>query len=439
MSVVTNIVDLVCNVVPSWNILMVEAKDTVGKFNEQAIQEMNKAQEVVDDRDDISVNLYNEIVRICDGDTRSIEVLTAKALATEKWIKYVIYYLTDPSAVKITCDKESAELVNGIANFFAPDLGPIYKEEKSANLDKFDAKKLRTDKVKFILYKDELAERFNTEMVEKAKAKFTPEPEEENHEVVNSEETKTILERTGRFDDQGYFHPIFTKSKEDVKKEIEDKPMKPDNMPQDKCDKFNNRLAKFIGNRKHYYSLDNVGNTYLNIVDGDCMVSSYMVDDGTIMGGESLSVLGNYMTIDGRMDTIFVNIDKHPDIVSRILSPALYVMTPQEVMEVNSKLFSDGRIYRSIDFSNTSFIDTGDMTRLIDKALSAVVSLNDQDARLKFENFIDSDHFTLVSDLNCKSTLPGVTSTNIVNGLKFIVDGNTITKILGGNGTKYQF
>ena len=440
MSVLVTIVDLICNAIPSWNILIAEAKDTIGKFNECNTKEMEKAQEVVDDRDDISIDLYNEIVRICEGDEKSVEILTAKAIATEKWIKYVIYYLTDPSAIKIGCDLESAELANTIANFLVPEAGPIYENAPVKNIDKFDATKIRTDRVKFILLKNDLATRFTTEMIEKAKAKFYKKPEEIIKSIEPSVETQQLNERRGRYDEMGLYHPNFVQVDKDVaKKIIEDKPLMPDQINQTRFNMFEQKLKRFIGNRNHHYTTDSNNNVYLNIVNGDCLVTSYMLDDGSIMGGRTVSILGTYIDQTNQPNYVFVNIDRHPDIVSRILSGSFYMLTPQEASIIFANLFYDQRIYQMIDFSNTPFINDNNL-RLIERPLTAICNYNTENARLRFVSYTDPYNFTLVSDDKCKSYIPGSTTTNIVNGMIYGVQGDRgIAKSFGGEGIRFSY
>ena len=116
-------------------------------------------------------------------------------------------------------------------------------------------------------------------------------------------------------------------------------------------------------------------------------------------------------------------------------------MTPDEVSQVFSGLFSNACIYHNIDFQNTPFMDEESIMRAIEPVLSVCIKLINPDVRMRFENFIDPSNFTLVSDDKCVSPLgyDKTTATGIQPDLKMIIEGNTVTKIEGGKGTKYQF
>ena len=87
MSIVNTIIDLVFNSIPTWNLLLIESKQMIKNLNEIAASEVKKAEETMD-YGDISMDLYTDIVLIADGDRKTEELLMAKAIATERWIKY---------------------------------------------------------------------------------------------------------------------------------------------------------------------------------------------------------------------------------------------------------------------------------------------------------------------------------------------------------------
>ena len=87
MSILNTIIDLVFNSIPTWNLLLIESKQMIKNLNEITANEVKKAEETMD-YGDISMDLYTDIVFIADGDRKTEELLMAKAIATERWIKY---------------------------------------------------------------------------------------------------------------------------------------------------------------------------------------------------------------------------------------------------------------------------------------------------------------------------------------------------------------
>lgn len=172
MSIVNTIIDLVFNSIPTWNLLLIESKQMIKNLNEIAASEVKKAEETMD-YGDISMDLYTDIVFIADGDRKTEELLMAKAIATERWIKYTYYCLTDKDAIKIVADKEAQELVNGIVELLVPEIGKLYEDAKCANLHKYNASELHCGyNGNFILNIDDITKRFTTDLVEKAKEKL---------------------------------------------------------------------------------------------------------------------------------------------------------------------------------------------------------------------------------------------------------------------------
>lgn len=442
MSIVNTIIDLVFNSIPTWNLLLIESKQMIKNLNEIAASEVKKAEETMD-YGDISMDLYTDIVLIADGDRKTEELLMAKAIATERWIKYTYYCLTDKDAVKIVADNEAQELVNGIVELLVPEIGKLYEDAKCANLHKYNASELKCGyNGNFILNIDDITKRFTTDLVEKAKEKFNISVEPDAELVFPLvDPAQPVIPRMGRYDNDGYFHPVFLKDKDQIIQENNSVPVKPDFMPDELFTRFDSLLKPLIDG-KYFYNMSQYGNWCVNVVAPDGLsVCSYVIDDGTIMGGSKVSILGRCQGNNGYLDTLFVDVAKFPNIVHQILNNSFYIMTPDEVSQVFSGLFSNGCIYHNIDFKNTPFMDEEPIMRAIEPVLSVCIKLVNPDVRMRFENFIDPNNFTLVSDDKCVSPLgyDKTTATEIQPDLKMIIEGNTITKIEGGKGTKYQF
>ena len=449
MSIILNsLIDLVTETIPTWNMLISESRKAINKIEKQMEIELKSVEENTD-FGEISNDLYLDISIIADGNKKIKEELMAKALVTERWIKYTFYYLTEENASLLVGDKETQELVNGICNLVLPKAELIYPKAKIGNLKKYDAEELLPGyNGNYILSIDDIQKRFTDDLREKAKKKFNiiDEPladENETSEEIEIVEPKdiknTTVQQVGRYDKDGYFHPVFLKDPSEIAQENETKSIlkKPDFMSDDLYNKFEIAFSPIANDIKYYYNINAHGNWCINIVNG-VSTYSYIIDDGSIMGGDYVYILGN-INVGNHLDTLFVNASIFPKIASNIIHSAFYIMTAEECNTAQKALFTNSRIYRNIDFTNTKFLDKSSFG--IEKSLSVCIGLINPDIRLRFENYLNKDNYTLVSDNTCKSPLyyTGATATSIVPGLKLIVDGNTITKLEGGNGTKYQF
>ena len=60
----------------------------------------------------VSNNLYNEAIRMSEGNQVLLFNLVSKGIETNYWIKFAIYYMTDPSASQISfADKEFSNIL----------------------------------------------------------------------------------------------------------------------------------------------------------------------------------------------------------------------------------------------------------------------------------------------------------------------------------------
>lgn len=443
MSVLNSIIDLIFNSIPTWNLLLIESKQMISDLNQLAADEVEKAEEIID-YGDISMDLYTDIVLITNGEEKDEELLMSKAIITDRWIKYAFYMLTEKDAVKIVAEKEAQELVNGIVELVMPGAEKIYQNAKSANLHKYNSSEVCCGyNGNYILNIDDVLKRFTPELKSKAEEKLA-ENESPTEEDANDNPTPVpVFERMGRYDEDGNFHPIFLKDKDQIIKENNSIPVRPDNMSDELFNKFESVFKPLTKGIKYFYNTSQYGNWCINVVTPDGMaICSYILDDGTIMGGTKVSILGRCQGANGYIDTLFVDVAKFPNIVRHILANSFYIMNTAEVNQVCAELFINQSIYHNIDFQNTPFMDDINTMRRIEKPLASCIQLIDPGMRLRFENFIDPSNFTLVSDTKCVSPLgyDNTTASRVSpDCLKLVVEGDTITKITGENGTKYQY
>lgn len=435
LNVLNGIVDMLCNSMPAWNMMLLESQSELRKLEIARDKELVAAETAIDDGD-ITARLYNDIVIITEGNYKDEELLMAKAKVTLRWVKYTFYYLTEDAAL-IIADTEAQKLCNGIAKLVFPEAGKIYPKADDANLSKYDAEKLpRHYGGNFILNIRDIEEKFTDDLKMKAAAKYAEvqnNPNMENSEIPSDSATVNIskFERVGRYDEDGYFHPFFFSSPEEIREEYQSKPVKAPDMPDELFTKFEAALSKVAADLKYYYEKNQYGNWTINVIQPDMLAaSSYMLDDGTIMGGDAVYIMGKCQGANGLVDSVFVKSDL-TDIVSKILHNGFYIMSQGELDLVNSVLLDNQIIYHTVDFVGMKQLD---MTALkgtqFNKALFNAVQLVPSDCRLRFESFTDLNHFILVSDINCISPMgyDNTTANKIYDGLKISIDNNFLLK-----------
>ena len=171
------------------------------------------------------------------------------------------------------------------------------------------------------------------------------------------------------------------------------------------------------------------------LIGGDD-IEIIIIDDGSILGGTKVSILGMYHAMTGNMDTIFVKVDNHPIIAQNIFNIPFYIMSELEVQEIfNDQSYLTGLIYKYVDMSNTEFMDTliKEEKYYFEKRLLAVTKVlvqSGQEARLRFSNYNSPSEFELVSDANVKSPFAkdNTTISNIIEGLKITIEDKKMTK-----------
>ena len=423
----------------------------------------------------ISDNLYHDIERMSRGNKLVQLDFISKGIETNQWIRFAIYYMTDPLAKQIMfADTESRELVNGIATLAG--FGKVYESEGIADINLIDSSQLGFSYTgRFLLNKTELVDFLSTpyfqavmhskivrrqEILKAANAveeqkyldgtvtEIIPEEEKKScynpaFDILTSQDNNIISDPLFIIrDDPDSIIPI-----EFGSKEAPIVPKRGANIPADVYDKFENIFRYFLPETTRYHYENINGFYYLYITRKDSGAEEYYIlDDGSIMGGKEVSILANYIN-NGMEVAIFVNIKRHPSIASRVLEKTLFnYLTPEEVVECKSDYLYNSIIYNNFDFHNTEFYDTLDAKQKYDfeVALLGIMELDiTKNVRMRFEEFIDSTHFTVVSDFFMYKPLPYIQNkvlpdTYILDGLIIRVDNDVLFVEYNGEVKKFR-
>jgi hypothetical protein len=390
---------------------------------------------------DISDSLKQEI-RYISNNKVALGIYLTLAKRSERYVRWTMYYMTHQDAKKINMAKEDREFVNSLAYYAG--FGKIYECDEAKDLRKYDvAQSYGVFNAPHMILFSDIRERFSDPDF---KALWQANIAAKSIIDIN---TKRIT--TSQVDDQGFIHPAFTIVDGTEPPSIV-MPKQPASMDNETFKLFESVFGKIIGNREYNYSMDDMGNWCITATEGIVM-QTYLIDDGSIMGGRKVSILGRYMRLDGFTDTVFVDVNKHPAIAGKILTVPFYVMAPDEVSAVFRDMYQNCFIYRFIDFSNTgdiydkvSLTENGDniFGRYLDGVVK-ILGLEHVDCRLRFAEFKSIHSFTLVSDDKCKTTLNANSmSPNILSGFKiriadkkaYVMMGKEVKKVYDINFVK---
>ena len=162
----------------------------------------------------------------------------------------------------------------------------------------------------------------------------------------------------------------------------------------------------------------------------DGLRNNFYIDPGVLIGN------GYNMFCNIPGDTILVNF-KHKDIIKKTIFNPSYILTIEEIKEVQKDMFMNESIYYRIDMSNMPSISiklSDDELATFGKKLSAICTINfaqfglPYDPRLRIKSFTNLNNFTLVSDKFTYSALIDrrQTASQIVHGLELKVKGNEV-------------
>ena len=422
----------------------------------------------------ISDNLYQDTVRMSRGNKLVQLDFISKGIETNQWIRFAIYYMTDPLANQIMfADTESRELVNGITTLAG--FGKVYESEDIADINLIDSSQLGFDYTgRFLLHKPELIDFLSTphfqavmhskiirreqilkaaSMVEEQKyldgvvTEIIPEDNKKSYsnpafDILNSQDNTISNPLFIIRDDPDSIIPI-----EFGSKEVPIVPKRGVNVPVDVYDKFETVFRYFLPETTRYHYENINGFYYLYITRKESGAEEYYIlDDGSIMGGKEVSILANYIN-NGIESAIFVNINKHPAIVSRVLERTLFnYLTPDEVVECKADHLYNTVLYHNFDFHNTEFYDSLDEKQKYDfeVALLGIMQLDiTKNVRMRFDQFIDSNHFTVVSDFFMYKPLHYIqdkvlSDTYVLDGLKICVENDALFVEYNGEVKKFR-
>ena len=169
-----------------------------------------------------------------------------------------------------------------------------------------------------------------------------------------------------------------------------------------------------------------------------------LIDRGYIMSN-GINLLVNCINPQGFLDTVYVKVSKHKDLVKKILSyPKLdYVLTPKELDLVRKDQFENSNIYKYFDLHDISHkiekMSKVAMRKLSDNLIN-VLNFNwgsyniSQPPRLRFIHFTDFNNFTLgsddklltLSDFASNYTVPGLTVHYSHGHIRLLLDGTVM-------------
>lgn len=381
-----------------------------------------------------------------DAPDKQIEYME-KADKGRTLAQYTIYYLTDDSSV-LPEDLTSLEkrIINGIADNIVPELGKIFEDEDTANIEVFaPSSGYNPDYTgEYIISQEDIDSLIPDQFIEKVRARWAKINWDQNKsrsdvlKLVEQPVEVPNLGPVGRFDSDGIYYPFFTVDNPDL-----DVPVKPEPMSDEDFDKYELVFSGYIpADKKHYYSYDFAGNTYLTIYSNIFDKVDRIIDNGKLNGGSHVWILTSYCTPDGSLDNVFVDAMRYPNIVKKILASSLYVLSQEEARDIFSRMYN-GRIYYNIDLTNTGFLDNFTFEDKVEfeRSCNYIFQILDQDAmsntRLRFLEYSDPFNFILVSDINVNRSLV-YHAQEIMNGLTFYVKGDEISKTFNGKGYRYN-
>ena len=382
--------------------------------------------------EEVSDELFDEITSRC-GDIEIVELgIYYTAMKTNKWISYAMWYMSEDDATLLKVDKDTREFINAITDMVG--FGRIYENAGIACLNDYEiTSSEKTEAPKFIFLMSDLKERLSDpEFVKKMKVR---------RDKMNF--TRPLIGSDPQYignhyiDNDGMFHPVFFSST----------PIIPaignkhgEGLTSEEFAAFDSILNPLIMDKEYSISRDTSGNIILTIVRDNSWGSteSFVLDDGTIMGGTRKSILGCYRTVNGNIEYIFVDIQEFPDIAFNILNKSFYQMNSSEVYSAYSNMLQNYSIYKYIDFSGTRWLDylsPGDK-QILTNNLTNIITYMQNDSenmfgvpRLRFDYFVDENNFGLKSDSDVKSTVQnyGLTSGTIRPGFCVEVTDGAIT------------
>lgn len=389
---------------------------------------------------EVSEDMYDDIYDASEGSTLIEMDLISTAIRTNNWINYALYYMSNDDAVLLKTNRSCRELVNAISSLAG--FGLIYTGTGIADLREYDIKdKYHKVGSKFLLNTEDIKEKLaDPDFVQHMKLRKSKLEHEENNRKLL--ETSNKLKGFNYYtDEEGLLHPIFF-SGTPTTFDIGDK--QGNGIDNDIFARLERALKEpgLLRDEKYSYSRDSNGmiNLVIQKENSYNATETFIIDDGRVMGGSTISILGNSVAANGAVGYLFVNVKEHPDIVYNILNHSFYTLTVDEGNAVLSRMLNV-YAYTFVDFYNTPWFDyLNDFEKIeLNKNLMIIIDYMQRDPRigylprLRFSSYTNPSNFVLVSDTNTISPLKdiGITSPQICEGLSFTVDNGSIIQSFG--------
>lgn len=422
-------------------------------------------------------------------------VKLSKAEMTKKWLEYALYYMSTPGAQLLNLSKSQEGLVNGIAKYFSfgkiyenAKVSDIERFDKSFG-DKYDEfsryeisiiddivpllenkefmKKVEIRKQQLSSVVKEETKSETTKVVEDtttAKAKPAPiekEVKEETKvevvkpEIKATEEVKTegdsVIEEDTEIQEEAennldlsskedkdireVIHPISFEVLKDEETTIKKEATKTSNnkLPVKLFKRLENIFVPLVGKKNHKYEM-NGDLINLHVYKKDNTKESFIIDPGVYMGKGKIYILANMTN-----DKLPVSTE-HKDILRKVLTDSSYILSANEAQKVLEDYFRNTNIYRYIDMNKTEFLNkiSNEDFQKLGKKLTFIINQtpatdNGELPRLRFCNWESVEKFSIVSDSAVRSPFAetGETSSEIVEGLTYIIEGDNITQKIG--------
>ena len=383
----------------------------------------------------LSDRMYDILHENSNGITIVEFDLISTAIKTNKWINYAIWCMTDDDSILLKADKEAIELVNALGMMAG--YGMIYNSYGMVDLNEYAVEnKKRESGTRFLLSIEDLKQKFADQDFRDAMRLKQAKVQTEAAKAIGTN-SMGFFGTPSRITDDGLIHPIFF-SNSSLREVLGPKQ---GNISDDLFQRLEAVFAPLMNNLNYKYSYDigtNLPILTIERANTYGATENFLIDDGRVMGGSTVSILGTYMTTNGTLDYIFVDAKKLKHIAYNIINRAFYQLTPEEVSEAFSVMLQNYAIYNVIDFSNTGWFDylTPEDKVTLTNHLSSILEFMHQDPnlfyspRLRFYEYISPDNFTLISDDKVISPLRNKTFTSpeICNGLTFKCTNGSMTQ-----------
>ncbi|MBR6289456.1 MAG: hypothetical protein IKR19_08975 [Acholeplasmatales bacterium] len=365
--------------------------------------------------------------------------LISTAVRTNKWINYAMWCMCDDESVLLKAPEDAKEFINAVS--MTAGFGKIYASAGIADLNEYAIEnEKREPGTKYLLSIEDLKKRFEDPDFRTAmRLKLAKLQAQAAKQILSNNEG--FFGTPSRIDEDGLVHPIFF-SNSSLREVLGPKQ---GNIDDELFKRLEAVLSPMLTDVEYKYSYDIVSKLPILTIqrrDTYGATENFLIDDGRVMGGSTISILGTYIATNGNFDYIFVDVKKLPHIAYSILNRAFYQLNNNEVSEAFSVMLQNYAIYNAIDFSNTLWFDylTPDEKVTLTNNLSYILEFMKQDPhlyylpRLRFLEYINADNFTLISDNQVQSPLQNKTYTSpeICEGLTFKCTNGEITQYFYG-------